>query len=77
MGSQCGDVSGDGVVDNADLDLMRKHLVGADVPEFQPDLCSVANDSTCDVGDIFVLSRALQFLSPAIAQVCTAAVASN
>jgi hypothetical protein len=77
---QCGDLSGDGVIDGTDLDRARKTLVGASTPPVSIELCNIvgtgdAGATDCGVDDLFALVRALQGLPPGISQVCTPAVA--
>jgi DNA-binding beta-propeller fold protein YncE len=70
---QCGEVTNDGKVDNADLTLMRTHLVNLGSPD-PLERCSVIGEVNCDILDMVVLWRALADLQPAIQQVCLPAV---
>ena len=55
---QCGDVTGDGVLDEADLTRVREQLVGrTTATPFDPDRCDVTGDGLCDVRDLAVLER--------------------
>jgi hypothetical protein len=73
---QCGDVSGNDVIDAADLEIARKHLVGAtiDVP-FDLTRCNVIGPPNqgiddCDVRDIYILSRLLEGKAATIENTC-------
>ena len=83
---QCGDTSGDGVVDELDPVLLRRALVGSgsQLPAF-PGRCNAFGppDTTqqpsgltadCDLADIVVLVRALSGRAPGIAQACAPAL---
>ncbi|MFI5317479.1 MAG: hypothetical protein ACHQ6T_17395, partial [Myxococcota bacterium] len=76
---QCGDVTGEGVVDASDVFSYRSHLanpaglpfVGAAAVK-----CSVAGaiSTDCDILDVVVMQRALLGQAPGIGQVCAAAL---
>lgn len=70
---QCGEVTGDGVIETSDLVAVRELLAGLGSP-FSPDRCSVRGTTECDSVDAAVLARALVDLDPDIAQVCTPAI---
>lgn len=74
-GSQCGDVTADGVATGLDATGMRRWLVGAGTPAALAK-CNVrgANGSSpalCDITDVAALQRALAGLTPALTQGCT------
>jgi len=77
---QCGDVTGDGIVNVADKTILSRSLAGlgpygsvAAMPGF--DKCDVIDTSgTCTVSDKAVIAQAIAGLSPGIQQVCTAAI---
>ncbi len=73
---QCGEVSGDGVVDAADLGDYRNSLSGAGVlfTGGAAARCSVfgVEPGVCDLVDLVVLTRALAGLGPGIALACMA-----
>ena len=73
---ECGDVTGDNIVDASDLTFFRAHLVGPDVPFDAPahGKCSVfgSSASVCDVVDVTVLQRALEALEPGLGRNCAA-----
>jgi hypothetical protein len=67
---QCGDSSGDGRVDAADVDQLRRFLAGALGALAAPQKCDVGGTSACDLVDVVRLRRALAALSPGIAHAC-------
>jgi len=77
---QCGDVTGDGIVDLSDKTILSRSLAGlgpygsvAGMPGF--DKCDVVDTSgTCTASDKTVIARAIAGLAPGIKQVCTAAI---
>jgi hypothetical protein len=73
---ECGDVTGNGIVDAADVTAYRTHLVGpvALFPAPANSKCSVygATGSTCDVVDVTVIQRALLGALPALQGNCSA-----
>jgi len=77
---QCGDVTGDGIVDISDKTILSRSLAGlspyasvAAMPGF--DKCDVVDTSgTCTVSDKTVITRAVAGLPPGIKQVCIAAI---
>jgi len=76
---QCGDVTGDGIVNIGDKTILSKSLAGLPpyfsvgaMPGF--DKCDVNGDGVCNVADKTIISRALAALGPGIQQKCTAAV---
>jgi len=77
---QCGDVTGDGIVDISDKTILSRSLAGlgpygsvAGMPGF--DKCDVVDTSgTCTVSDKTVIARAIAGLAPGIKQVCPAAI---
>ena len=77
---QCGDVTGDGIVDISDKTILTRSLAGlppygsvAAMPGFEK--CDVVDTSgTCTLSDKTVITRALVGLAPGIKQVCTAAI---
>ena len=82
---QCGDVTGDGRLSNADVAAIRSGLRANPSGVLAPDRCSVngAVDAgilatgmrgDCDVSDASLVRRALLALTPLPAQVCEAAV---
>jgi hypothetical protein len=69
---QCGDADDDGEVLAADVTELRLALASA-LPVTAPGKCEVAGPTgSCDVLDLVVLRRALLFLDPQIAHVCSA-----
>ncbi|MFQ5699157.1 MAG: hypothetical protein ACE5IL_12840 [Myxococcota bacterium] len=70
---QCGDVSGDGVVNVTDSVVLKRFLGGLP-PGVDVAKCSVTGATECDVTDSVVLERFLGGLGPGLSQVCTAAV---
>jgi hypothetical protein len=74
-GSECGDVSLDGVVGENDAVLLRRAL--AQVPGAAlalPDKCDVAGAASCDIVDAVVIARTASGLAPGAAQTCAAAL---
>ncbi|MFQ5515273.1 MAG: SMP-30/gluconolactonase/LRE family protein [Myxococcota bacterium] len=69
---QCGEVSGDGVVDDVDLLQIRRWLTGS-APLAVEARCSVRGAEECDIVDAVVLSRVLSGRGPELETVCTAA----
>jgi len=76
---QCGDVTGDGVVDISDKTILSRSLAGlgpygsvAAMPGFNK--CDVTADGLCNLSDKTVIGRALAGLGPGIQQKCTAAI---
>jgi len=76
---QCGDVTGDGIVDISDKTILTRSLAGLGpygsvgaMPGFNK--CDVSGDGLCNLADKTVLSRALAGLAPGIQQSCTAAI---
>jgi len=70
---QCGDSNRDGRVAGSDLTLIRQHI-SSFKSLIDPELCSVAGATECNILDAVILQRALAALEPGISQVCTAAV---
>jgi hypothetical protein len=63
---QCGDLNADGILASLDVELVRKHLVGATIsePGFDVSRCNIVgprsgngDGSDCQVDDIFVLRQ--------------------
>jgi hypothetical protein len=78
---QCGDVSQDGAVTQADVTLFRQHLASPGGVPFlgaAAGKCSVIGVITgqCDLLDAVVLRRALAGLAPGVTQVCGSASGS-
>jgi hypothetical protein len=75
---QCGDLSDNGVVDAADLEIAQKHLVQDEIlVTFDIKRCNVIGPSNeglsdCDVRDLFVLDSYLSGGSATIQNVCFA-----
>ena len=76
---QCGDVTGDGIVDISDKTILSRSLAGLGpygsvgaMPGFNK--CDVTGDGLCNLSDKTVISRALAALGPGIQQKCTAAI---
>jgi hypothetical protein len=69
---QCGNVDGAGGIDATDLQRIREFVVGANQPPPPnlPDFCDVNDDQACDVGDLFVLQRAINGASAVIQDRC-------
>ena len=75
---QCGDLTGDGIVDAGDLPPYRAHLTqDPAAPFLAARKCKIATDGgPCSIVDVAVLERALNRrgpLSPGISQACAAA----
>ena len=75
---QCGDVTGDGFVDQADADLIRASLADPVGAALAPDAlarCPVhAGSAACDISQAAVLTRDVAALGPGLSQVCPAAL---
>ncbi|HTO68372.1 MAG TPA: DUF2341 domain-containing protein [Myxococcota bacterium] len=76
---QCGDLTGEGIVDDGDVAAYRAYLanpIGAPLTGAAALKCSVigADPAVCNIQDVAVLRRALLGLSPGIGQVCSAAL---
>ena len=77
---QCGDVTGNGIVDATDIEVARENLVGAALSAtFVGKRCNVigpragdASGSDCDVADIYVLRRAVAGEAVTIENACDA-----
>jgi hypothetical protein len=71
---ECGDVTDEGIVDAADVDLFRRHLTDPGVVWGGAMLgkCSVfgADPAACNLVDVAVLRRALAGRAPALASNC-------
>jgi hypothetical protein len=71
---ECGDVTEEGIVNDSDLDLFRRHLLDPGVVWTGTLLgkCSVygANPASCNLLDVVVLRRALAGLAPGIGANC-------
>jgi cysteine-rich repeat protein len=78
---QCGDVSGDGIVNTADSTVLARSLVGQS-PYFSVGAmpgaakCDLNGDGVCSTVDLSILKRGLVGLSPGINQVCPAATSA-
>ena len=74
-GSQCGDVSADGVATNSDVAEMRLWLAGGTTPaalgKCNVQGASGSSPAQCDVVDVSALRRALSGESPALTQGCS------
>jgi len=73
---QCGDVTGDGSVTQADVDEVRGALMGGTAVT-NPDRCNVigasdGGNSDCDIADIFVLQRFVGGSPVTVANACDA-----
>jgi hypothetical protein len=74
--ADCGDVVSDGVIDVADLDAIRRFLVGDPVaPDLQGDpqallRCDVTGNGLCDVGDYARIRRYMIDLSGGLNETC-------
>ncbi|MCH6563505.1 MAG: hypothetical protein IH800_13935 [Myxococcales bacterium] len=73
-GCECGDVNGDGVVDLADIVLLRRTLFGLPPGLAAPEKCRVSPLGSCNDIDVDVLRRALAGLLHGIEQLCFAAI---
>ncbi|HKC50576.1 MAG TPA: hypothetical protein VKF60_07265, partial [Myxococcota bacterium] len=76
---QCGDLTGEGVVDEGDAQSYRNHLADPDglpLVGAAAAKCSVAggNPAVCDLLDVVITRRALVGAGPGIAQECSAAL---
>lgn len=67
---QCGDPSGDGRVDAADVSALRALLAGSLAALPAPEKCDVGGSAGCDLEDVVRLRRALAGQAPGIAHVC-------
>jgi hypothetical protein len=75
---QCGDVTGEGIVDAGDLRAMQEHLVGATLSppgSFVASRCNLIGPSDgglsdCDVADIFILDRYLSGAQSSLENLC-------
>jgi cysteine-rich repeat protein len=76
---QCGDLTGDGIVDNGDVAAYRSYLAN---PTGNPLIgaaamkCNVfgANAAVCNILDVSVMRRAMLGFGPGVQQVCIAAL---
>ena len=71
---QCGDVNGDGIVTQADVDALRAQLAGISTP-LVPAKCNVADAQgsgagSCDINDVVAIRRALVNLAPGLTAGC-------
>jgi len=71
---QCGDVNGDGIVTQADVDALRAQLAGISTP-LVPAKCNVADGNgngpgSCDINDVVAIRRALAALGPGLTSGC-------
>jgi len=74
---QCGDLTGDGIVNQNDVAFYRTSLAsGVPLGGAAALQCSVAGGSPtdCNILDVAVMARALLGLQPGVSQVCTAAL---
>jgi hypothetical protein len=73
----CGDVNDDEKITQADVDLLRTSLLdplGSPLSALAASRCTVFDlHAPCGIRDVTVIRRALEGLSPGLAQVCTAA----
>ena len=70
---QCGDVIGDGKLDDDDVMRVRQQLVGrTTVTPFDANRCDVTGDGACDVRDLAVLERLVRGAPATIVPGCTA-----
>jgi hypothetical protein len=70
---QCGDVTGDGMLDDIDVMRAREQLVGrTTATPFDPDRCDVTGDGLCDVRDLALLERLVRGVPATIVPGCTA-----
>jgi hypothetical protein len=72
---QCGDVTGDGIVNATDLEVLREHVAGATITAgpFDASRCSViGSGDDCDVSDAFVLDRLIGGAAVAVGSACSA-----
>ena len=69
---QCGDVTGDGVVNSFDATMIKRHALGLSAPVFNvPELCDVTGDGACNSFDATMITRAALGLSaPLFGQNC-------
>jgi cysteine-rich repeat protein len=76
---QCGDLTGDGIVDNSDVAAYRTYLAnptGNPLTGSAALKCNVfgANAAVCNILDVAVMRRAMLGFAPGIGQVCVAAL---
>lgn len=74
---QCGDVDDDGTLDDADLELVRKRVVGGSTPGAVWERCNVTGPSDggatdCDLLDATAIDRGLRADPTAVGDVCDA-----
>jgi hypothetical protein len=72
---QCGDVTGDGRGNAADLAALRGALAGS-APLETPQKCNVRDPGDCSLVDAAVLARQLAGLAPGVGQLCAPALGS-
>ena len=77
---QCGDVTGEGLGNDLDIDSIRDYLAGLG-PLAHPDRCNVtgpadAGATDCNQVDVVVLQRAMMFQMPGAEQVCSPALSA-
>jgi hypothetical protein len=73
-GCQCGEGDGDGIIKSdgavgGDLSHLRKHLLGQDLPGFDPKRCNIKDDpqvntADCNILDAVLLQRVLEGAAP-------------
>ncbi|MEE8057277.1 MAG: dockerin type I domain-containing protein [Pseudomonadales bacterium] len=72
---QCGDVSGDGQINNLDAVFLRRFLLGLRLrpqASVDTDFCDVSGDGVCNYLDAIFIQRAVFSLPPGIQQSCAA-----
>lgn len=70
---QCGEVTGDGIVDGDDWVAIREYLAGGTTP-IPIQRCSVSGEESCDLKDLAILVRARAGRGPGVTQLCPAAL---
>ena len=69
---QCGDVSGNGIVNGQDANVIQRYAIGAQSPLFSvPGNCDVSGNGACNGQDANAVKRAaLHLASPLFSQRC-------